>query len=282
MKRLIWLLTFLTLAGYLISKLWGNGNKSLTEGLRPLITTTSLKAVLTFSVIGDPENDLENLKKALTSSKNAGDKFTVLVGDLTATGSLKEFKAVKKVLEESELDYYVLPGNHDLYSAGKLAAASDEYFKEVFGNSYQSVILPLKEGEEIGKLQLLLLNNADEKEGMEKEQFNLVKELLGSKLADLSIIFLHKPVFHPSSDYIMGYQSELITKQREELLMTFKKASVSAVFSGHLHNMSSYENDGLKMFVAGSVNSSRNWQTPRYLEVKVYENKTLIVGEVEL
>jgi predicted phosphodiesterase len=80
----------------------------------------------------------------------------------------------------------------------------------------------------------------------------------------------------------MGYQNENIGRQKDELLAMLKKSSVSALFYGHLHNTNFYEKDNLKMYVAGSVNSSRNWQTPRFLEVKVLENGELAVKEIEL
>lgn len=291
MKRIIWWLTFLALWGLIIFCLWESGRSwSLVRQQKPsLITPIPPKEVLKFSVIGDPESDLGNLKKALDFSESNQVKFTVLVGDLTSVGSLEELRQVKGVLDESGVKYYAIPGNHDLYSSRKLAKDPTRYFEEVFGDAYQLVYIPIpSESGKVSGLDLLLLNNGDDNLGVDNKQIGFIRTVLGSKsteldsaVANLNLVFLHKPLYHPTSEYIMGYENEEVSKQKDELLKMFKESSVSAVFSGHLHNTNFYEKDNLKMFVAGSINSSRNWQTPRFLEVKVLENGELTVKEIE-
>lgn len=271
--------------------------------LTPPKLEISQKPLLIFSVIGDPESDLVNLKKSLELAKNGNSEFIVLVGDLTRTGEIKQFSELKKVLDEGGLKYYVIPGNHDLYASRKKAGDPQKYFKDFFGRSYNQVLIRRLADQ---KIFFLFLDNSDEYEEISSEQMSFINENLASNSADLTFVFLHIPIYHPSSDYIMGYRSKDVSRQKDELLSIFCKASLSGLFFGHLHRASTYEfpkelcevpnevssaswrteevgqKSGLKMYVAGSVNSSRNWQTPRFLEVKVFENSQFIVSEIEL
>lgn len=245
----------------------------------PLISPVPL---LKFSVIGDPESDLPNLKKALEMSKNEGDEFTVLVGDLTHVGSEKELTEIKRILDESGQKYYAVPGNHDLYSSKKLTKDPKKYFSEIIGKPYGRVLTDKG-------VTILLIDNSDEEKGISAEQMNFIKKSLNSNLtasnAAAVFVFLHQPIYHPDATYIMGYRNTEVSRQKGELLSLLKTASVTAVFSGHLHHTSSHENPlagGLKFYVAGSVSSERNWQTPRFLEVKVFNDGKLSVSETEL
>lgn len=240
----------------------------------PTATPVAQRPVLKFSVIGDPESDLPNLKKALEISKRRGSEFVVLVGDLTQVGSKIQLEQIKEVLNYSGLKYYVVPGNHDLYASRKQTKDPKKYFREVFGKPYYSLL--------INKISFLFLDNSDDQKLMENEQIEFIKSNLNKFGKNLNFIFFHMPVYHPTSDYIMGYQNNEISKQKDELLDILKNASVSAIFAGHLHKTASYEWEGIKMYVAGSVNSTRNWQTPRFLEVEVFENKEFKVSEIEL
>lgn len=244
----------------------------------PTLTPVIQKPILRFSVIGDPESDLKNLEKALEISKNNNDEFVIIVGDLTQVGTKEQLLQIKKVLDASGLTYYVIPGNHDLYSSRRQTKDPLRYYQEIFGRPYYQVLQ-----ETAGqKIKFLFLNNSDEYRAMGEEQIKFIKESFSSNSAQMFFVFLHIPIYHPTSDYIMGYRNEEVSRQKDELLNIFKKGLVKGIFAGHLHKTSSYEGEGIKMYIAGSVNSSRNWQTPRFLEVKIFKNGEFIVREVEL
>jgi len=274
MKKKVFLILGLIFA--VILGVWGfnNPRNQIQTSLIAPTPPISPKPLLTFSVIGDPESDLDNLKKALAMSKNNGDKFTVLVGDLTHVGAKKELKEVKQVLDESSLKYYAVPGNHDIYSAKKLTGNPTQYFEEIIGSPYGEVLVYIGAA-------LLLIDNSDEELGISAKQMEFIKDSLLPDKGHI-FIFLHIPVYHPDSTYLMGYGNAYVSKQKDELLNKFHNASVSAFFSGHLHHTSISEKDNLKFYVAGSVSSQRNWQTPRFLEVEVFEEGKFSVDEVEV
>jgi len=248
----------------------------------PTATPVAQKPILKFSVIGDPESDLSNLEKSLDRAKKLGSEFVILVGDLTKTGEEKQFKELKDILDRSGLKYYVVPGNHDLYAAKKKTGNPLAYFKNYFGKPYQQLLI------ERGNLKFnfLLIDNSNEDQGIKEAQMSFIKQNLAPNSLQsgsvITLVFLHIPVWHPTSEYIMGYRNKEVSKQKDELLNIFKEASVSAVFSGHLHKTSFCQWEGIKMYVAGSVNSSRNWQTPRFLEIKILDIRNFIVSEIEL
>jgi len=216
-------------------------------------------------------------------AKKLGSEFVVLVGDLTKTGEEKQFKELKDVLDKSGLKYYVVPGNHDIYAAKKKTGNPLIYFQNYFGKPYQQLLI------ERGNLKFsfLFIDNSNEDQGIGETQMsfikqNLVSNSIQSDTTAATLVFLHIPVWHPTSEYIMGYRNKEVSKQKEKLLNIFKEASVSAAFFGHLHKTSFYEWDGIKMYVAGSVNSFRNWQTPRFLKVEIFGKGEYKTQEIEL
>lgn len=289
MKKLAKILTLLTFLTCLTVGLERRENAGWPKPQNPLITVAPLREVLSFSVIGDPESDLDNLRKALEISREKAVEFTVIVGDLTSVGSRKELKEVKEILDDSQIKYFVIPGNHDLYSSNKLTQDPIKYFEEMFGDAYQLIEYPLKiQGQSFSNLELLLLNNAEEKYGIDSDQFDFVNSVLNERIIGHNLesapllIFVHKPLSHPTSKYLMGDQNESVSGQRLRLLKIVEQASVSAVFAGHLHQSAFYESRGVKMYVAGSVSSFRNQQLPRFLEIKLFENGEIKISEIEL
>lgn len=70
-------------------------------------------AWLTDIHIGYPtaEEDLRRSIEDINSSEDI--PFTIISGDITATGTLAELTLAKKILDELKNPYYIIPGNHD-------------------------------------------------------------------------------------------------------------------------------------------------------------------------
>jgi len=70
-------------------------------------------AWLTDIHIGYPtaEEDLSRSVDDINSSEDIS--FTIVSGDITATGTLEELTLAKQVLDNLEKPYYIIPGNHD-------------------------------------------------------------------------------------------------------------------------------------------------------------------------
>ena len=57
------------------------------------------------------EADLKRSIEDINSSEDIS--FTIISGDITATGTLTELTLAKKILDELKNPYYIIPGNHD-------------------------------------------------------------------------------------------------------------------------------------------------------------------------
>jgi len=56
----------------------------------------------------------EDLQRSVDDINSAEDiSFTIISGDITATGTLQELSLAKTILDKLEKPYYIIPGNHD-------------------------------------------------------------------------------------------------------------------------------------------------------------------------
>jgi len=229
-----------------------------------------------FAVMGDIHSDWGNFRKALERAKEEmGDKgLVVVVGDLTTIGKKNELLEAKKILNESGLKYFVIPGNHDIWWGRKL---KQDVWGEVFGKSFQSF---LAEG-----VKFILLNNADGARGFDFYKENGVGQMawVEKETADcpqrVCLVFLHMPLNHPSSLHIMGEESLAVASEAARLKEIFKRNKVREIFVGHLHFSSQYELEGLETTVVGAITRERNFQSPKFLQVFM-EGKERVKKEV--
>lgn len=244
---------------------------------------SSSKAELSFALIGDPENQLDNLEKALEKINSLGLEFVVIVGDLTSTGTDKEFKEIDRVLDKAEINYYLIPGNHDLWYEKKEKA---NLWQQYFGQKYYA--------RETGEYHLLFLDNSDEWQGFSQPELDWLGHYLfetedfqSGKLEKKYLVFTHIPFWHPESKKAMGEYSQQMKDQAYEILQKFCQSPPLAVFSGHLHKTGDYNygcSNGkqIRMINVGSIHETRNLQLPRFLQVKVLENGQISIKEIEL
>ncbi|MFA4826679.1 MAG: metallophosphoesterase [Candidatus Shapirobacteria bacterium] len=213
-----------------------------------------------FGVMADVHMDWNNFKMAIDLAKSRGEKQIVVAGDLTSVGSKKELMAAKKVLDQSGMLYFVVPGNHDRYTGDKF---KEDIFGEVFGKSYQS----LKEG----SLKLILIDNGG-KAGLGWVQTEWLKKEVDECRVWVCVAVMHMPLENNFSEHVMGEGSTAVTAEAAELVKMLKETGVKEIVAGHLHYASAYEIDGMRTILVGSVAEARNTQTPRFTELTVKDN----------
>ncbi len=80
--------------------------------------------------IGYPTAE-EDLRISVNDINNFDDiDFTLISGDITAIGSLKELTIAKSILDELNMPYYIIPGNHDT----KWSESGSTDFLKLWGN----------------------------------------------------------------------------------------------------------------------------------------------------
>jgi len=250
---------------------WGRPEKGRREPAKKEIAEKSLR----FVVMSDVHSDWKNFQKALETVKGS-EGLVIITGDLTTIGTKNELIEAKKILDESGLRYYVIPGNHDVWWGRKY---KKDVWGEVFGDSFKS----FKEGE----TKFILINNGDALQGFEgvggngEKQMDWLKEETAECPKIYCLVFMHMPLNHPNSLHVMGEENPLVASEAGEIKELLKKNGVKEIFAGHLHFSSSYEIDGLRTTIVGAVTSDRNLQSPKFLEVQ-WEDGQLKKQEVFL
>ncbi len=234
-----------------------------------------------FLLVSDSHNDNANLQKALIQAKASFPdiKFIIGLGDYTDTGTIAELKNAKKELDSSGLRYFLVPGDHDLWDSRDKSLPPASYFKEVFGPDYQAFTF--------NNYRFLLLDNADNYIGFDSTQLIWIATEFEKAKQDKVIgifAFMHEPLFHPSSDHIMGWVEKSLKPQADMLIFQFKDAGVKGIFSGHIHYFSQYSEPktNLPMITAGALTLESNPQAPRFGVVSILEDGSIKVDDVEI
>ena len=200
--------------------------------------------VLTFAVIadihlGEAPYLPKLLKEALKKTKDYQVEFVVLLGDLTQQGALKEFQSLKKILDDSGLVYYLVPGNHDIGEGTEEKAF--ENFQSLFGPTYREVVYKLTKNDgsknKIKRARLFFLDTSrigmDVETIMDKEQWLWLKEKLGHNEKDASELRL---VFSQTPLEKFGLESHYL---REFFCNSF----IDGLFEADIHSTQHFSRD---------------------------------------
>ena len=205
-------------------------------------------------------------------------QFIIGMGDYTEVGTLEELKEAKAEFDTSNLRYFLLAGDHDLWDSRDKQNDPLLNFRTTFGPSYQSFTYQ--------NFLFLLLYNSDNYIGLPQEQFNWLSAELEKSKADTKgvLVFVHEPLYHPSSDHFMGRVEKNLKTQAKSLVYQFKEANVKKVFAGDTHIFGEYEEPETKlsMVTIGAVTIERNPQAPRFAVGDVFEDGEVRVEDVEI
>lgn len=233
-----------------------------------------------FAVLADSHKDTASLERALTQAKASGVQFVVMMGDLSDVGTVEELTATKRVLDASGLHYYASPGDHDLWDSRDKASDPPKNFMQVFGPTYQSF--------SYDNVRYILIYNSDNYLGLDGVQLKWIEDELNRPETEnapiLTFVFAPTPLYHPSSDHVMGKVTPKLTSQAEHLATIFKRGGVDLVFSADTHFYSEFTEpkNELEMLTVGAVTSDRNPQAPRFAIVEVLEGGSYNVVETEV
>lgn len=232
-----------------------------------------------FAVLADSHKDTASLTKALAQAKVAGAEFVIMMGDLSDVGTIDELTATKQVLDNSGLTYYVAAGDHDLWDSRDKESNPPKNFQQVFGKTYQSF--------SYNGARLILIYNSDNYLGLDGVQLKWIEDELARVNQEGSLpvfVFAPTPLFHPSSDHVMGKVTPKLKEQADLLVNNFKKGGVDLVFSADTHFFSKFTepNNDLDMVTVGAITTDRNPQSPRFAMVEVLEDGKFNILETEV
>ena len=107
---------------------------------------------------------------------------------------------------------------------------------------------------------------------MGEEQKNWIDGEVKECLVVKCVAVMHMPLVNNFSEHVMGEYKDLTAQEAEWLKTTLLKNGVKVGYSGHLHYSSDYEIDGWQTVLVGAISSTRNTQSPRFTEMKVYDD----------
>ena len=236
------------------------------------------KFIFRFALVADSHSDNAFLKKALDQIKKdySDIQFIIGLGDYTEVGTIDELKKAKKELDSTGFRYFVTPGDHDLWDSRNKSLAPTSNYAQVFGPSFQSFIF--------GSFKFIILYNSDNYLGLGDSQKTWLGLELSRKDSAGVFVFLHEPLFHPSSDHFMGRVQESLKVEASDLTRQFASAGVKRVFAGDTHYFTQYldSKTNLSMVTIGAITSARNLQNPRFVIVSVFEDGSTTVDDVEV
>ena len=131
---------------------------------------------------------------------------------------------------------------------------------------------------------IILVDNSDIYKGISTETWQLLNSKFQVPSSKLTFVMAHKAPFHPDSRHIMGEDSGEVAKQAKEFLEELEGAQIDGFFNGDLHFFAQYNTTDnlLKITTVGAVTSEKNFQGPRFAVVRVYEDYTWEVEDVEI
>ena len=224
------------------------------------------------AIFADIHDDKDNLASAISKVKGLGITDIIVIGDLTDFGEPQKLREIKTILDSSDLNYYILPGDRDLYQS-----VGPSNFLEVFENNY--FVLDFNGYKFVG---------LDNSQNYTTINSNLVTKF-ESDVANADFIILSQPIYHPTLNLVMGIvngeEIYLVKQQASYLLKILQDSNVKAVFSADQHH-SSINNDvsrpDLKHIVVGALTGKRNLQTPRFSVLTIFNDGEFEIEDVIL
>lgn len=231
------------------------------------------KVISRFAIISDTHADDIETQKAIDQIKGLKVDYLIHTGDWTKVGTVAEFESQKKIVESADLPYWGIMGDHDRWQSG---AAN---FEAVFGKIYESF--------DRSGLHHILLDASDITNGFGKEQLDWLEKDLAKNQAKPILIFMHLPIYHPTSDRTIGSkggQSDERSSETDRFLNLIKGKKILGMFSGDHHLSSSYTEPktSVRIFISGAVTRERNLQNPRFTLVEVFADFSLSVTDQEI
>lgn len=240
--------------------------------------TGTKKPSLQIALMSDVHENWDALVEAINISESANVDYILYLGDFTDWGDITSLEKGKELLDETNIKWFALPGDHDLaQSASKNGDGGLENFNAVFGSNYKIITL--------NDVNFMLLDNSANFTPLDELRFTWFL----NNIADTDFLFLSQPLYSENSTVVMGVvDGEEVTdvnNQRKVLLSKVQESSVQAVFAGDHHRSSvstDLVRDDLKHIVVGALTKSRNIQTPRFSILNIYNDGSFDLDEIVL
>lgn len=279
-RRMLWLvsLVFLIGAGVILVKFgsvnlgeWKEQGRqrfgelfvSVIDIVRPQdVTPTPAPAILLrIGVLADSHGSATNMKLAVDQMRVDEVQVILHLGDFTAGGEQEYFADAKRILDESGLPYYVLPGDHDF---NWYPEHSRENYEQNFPDSYNRSFV-------LGGVGFLMLDNSINSVDAADGVLWLSIAISNLDRVQTVLFFSPKPLYNP-------YFASKIDPLGSEIIDLLAKNGIKYAFAGDTHVFAQYPDltDRINLVTVGAVGEYKN-PLPQWVLVNVYVDGTLRV-----
>ena len=198
-----------------------------------------------FVVLGDSQfHDPAKFNRLIDQTRQLRPAFVIQVGDLIE-GYQDDLDVIKQEWQRfsdqiaplGPIPFLPLPGNHDVFNAGKrVDTRLEQLYEQTWGPLYYSFEY---------KNALFVALNSDSSEAENDivgEQMKWLKRTLRNSEAAHKFVFMHKP--------------PQLTQSGDDLHELFKSNGVSHVFYGHHHHYHFFERDGIAYTMTNAAANS--------------------------
>jgi len=201
-----------------------------------------------FAVFGDSQDDKKEfplLKKVLSEIDNGNYLFALETGDMVSTGNKESYNLFYNIIKNTKTPLLMAIGNHDVLEGG------GQNFSDIYGQPYYFF--------EYGKSLFIVLDDSDSTR-MSQDELNWLEEQLKKEYTH-KFVFMHKPVFNPTSDINHSLVGSSFAQKFEDL---FKKYKPDIVFSGHIHAFFDITKDGVEYIISGGTGGTLTGTDPNH------------------
>jgi serine/threonine-protein phosphatase CPPED1 len=207
-------------------------------------------------------------EKAVAEVNRLNPDFVIITGDLVHDpddeNQIREFKRITKKINPG-IPVYLIPGNHDI---GQVP--DDESMRRYHANYGNDRFTFDHKGTRFIGINSVLVKADISSQSMKQVKW-LEQTLKGGNKAHQVIVFTHYPFFVTSFDEPENY-SNLNPDHRTKYLTLFKENKVTAIFSGHLHNNTQAEYEGIQVVTTSAVGKPLGNAPSGFRIVRVYHN----------
>lgn len=235
-------------------------------------TNINIEPILTVAIFADPHSDNLNLLKAISKTKGLSIDTIFHLGDHTDLGVIDRLSEARKVLDESGLKYYSIPGDRDLYQS-----VGPDNFKQVFGDNFHSITLK--------GVKFVMLDNSANYTVVDSKLMAWFSE----EVKNADFVLLSQPLYHPTFNRVMGVvDGEVVEKVKDqalEILNLIRQSEVKAIIAGDRHASSiniDTQKPTLSHIVVGAITGELNLQSPRFSVLRVYQNLEYKIEDIVL
>jgi 3',5'-cyclic AMP phosphodiesterase CpdA len=190
---------------------------------------------LNFATSGDQTNYQARFEATVAQVNAANVGFVLIAGDLSQSGTLREYAEFKQQIQKFHEPVWFVPGNHDTgdkFNSGKTTHVTPDRIK-----TYEHTVGPSWFATNCAGVRIIGINSSILGSGfeVEKQMWTFLEQELGAPARVPTILFMHYPLFLHDLDEPGGKYWNVEPAPRERLYALLQQGGVKIVLTGHLH-----------------------------------------------